>query len=128
MNAGMRDIEDRIGVGNVEHHIARFLKLSREVAPLRAVHGPGGTFDPQRKANVSTIKMRVRAEAVAAGSKLTVDEIDAIAHADDQYVAFITQATTDRTRMAELEAELEAIQFLINREQAAIRYSTVEPR
>src|SRR3990167_2993858 len=110
---GLRDIEDRIGVGHVDHHVARWLKLSKEA---------------RRKANVSTIKMRVRAESVATSNKLTVDEIDAIAHADDTYVEFITRATKERTRLAEIEDEMQGIEFVIFREQGLIRYSTAEPR
>ena len=128
---GLRDIEDRVGgsgVGHIEHHVARWLKLSKEAAPLRAVYGAGGTWDAQRKANVSTIKMRVRAESVATSNKLTVDEIDAIAHADDTYAEFITRATRERTRLAEIEDEMQGIEFVINREQGLIRYSTAEPR
>jgi hypothetical protein len=128
MNAGMRDAESRVGVGSIEDHVARWLKLSKERAPLYAVHGPGGTFDPERKAKVSTIKMHVRAVSVAAGQKLTVDEIDATAHADDRNMDYITQATGERTRLAEIEDEMEAIKMVVNREQGLIRAYSQEPR
>jgi hypothetical protein len=126
--SGLRDLEDRVGTGHIEHHVARWLTLSKERAPLHAVHGPGGTYDARRKANVSTIKMQVRAESVAAGQKLTVDEIDAIAHADDRYVDFITGATMDRTRLAEIEDAMEGIKMVVNREQGLIRAYAQEPR
>ena len=128
MNAGLRDFESRIGVDHIELHAQRWRDLSKQRAPLHAVYGPGGTFDAQRKANLSTIKMEIRAEATLSGSKLTVDEIDSMAHADDRYVEFITKAVQDRTKLAEIEDEMKTLEWVINREQALIRAYSSEPR
>ena len=128
MNAGLRDIENRIGIGHVDEHAARYLNLSKEAAPLRAKYGPGGTFDAQRKADLSAIRMLLRARYADKDEKVSEARLDEEAHCHRGYVEFIGNATTERARLAELDAELETLQWLVNREQGLIRYTTNEPR
>ena len=128
MNPGLRDIEDRIGIGHVDEHQAAWLKLSKEVAPLRALYGPGGTWPDKRKADLSAIRMMLRARYASSEEKVSEARLDEEAHAHRAYTDQLTIATDDRKRMAILEDEMRTLEWRVNREQALIRYTTQEPR
>ena len=128
MNPGLRDIENRIGIGHVDEHQAAWLKLSKEVAPLRALYGPGGTWPDKRKADLSSIRMLLRARYASSEEKVSEARLDEEAHCHRAYTDAITVATEERTHMAAIEDEMKSLEYLINREQALIRYTTQEPR
>ncbi len=81
--------------------------LENTRAPLYAVYGPGGTWDAERKALLCVVAERVRVEAVP-GVKMTEAAIDHAAHAHQQYQFRIALATTERTQMALIDAEIAA--------------------
>lgn len=84
--------------------------LENTAAPLRAVYGSFGTFEYERKNLLCTIADELRLGFQSAGVKYTEAQIDQKAHADPRYIARITLATQERTRLALLDADLIAKQ------------------
>ncbi len=122
----LADIEDRMGLPSIDKLLAERADLIKRVAPLRARHGNGGTYGDLRKIELSQIAAALRAKAVAASTKLTEAAIDEAAHADDRYVKYVTQATTERVDFIEIEDQIQAINDQINRGQAIARYLSAE--
>jgi AraC-like DNA-binding protein len=79
--------------------------LDNTAAPLRAVYGSFGTFEYERKNLLCAIADELRLSYQSAGVKYTEAQIDQKAHADPRYIARITLATQERTRLALIDAE-----------------------
>jgi AraC-like DNA-binding protein len=79
--------------------------LDNTAAPLRAVYGSFGTFDYERKSRLCAIADELRLAFQKANVKYTEAMIDQSAHADPRYIARITLATQERTRLALIDAE-----------------------
>jgi AraC-like DNA-binding protein len=84
--------------------------LDNTAAPLRAVYGSFGTFEYERKNLLCAIADELRLSYQSAGVKYTEAQIDQKAHADPRYIARITLATQERTRLALIDAEVIAKQ------------------
>lgn len=84
--------------------------LETTAAPLRAVYGPFGTYDNERKALLCAIADELRLGYQRSGVKYTEAMVDQQAHADTRYHERIRLATSERTRLALLDAELMAQQ------------------
>lgn len=78
--------------------------LDNTAVPLRAVYGSFGTFEHERKALLDAIADELRLSYQSAGIKYTEAMIDQKAHADPRYIARITLATQERTKMLMIEA------------------------
>lgn len=115
-----------MGVPPLESLLAERDELVKQVAPLRAKHGPFGTFDALRKVELATIAASVRARAVEQEKKVTEAAIDEAAHASARYAGFIAQATNEKANWAELENKIAGINDTINRGQAIARYLAAE--
>ena len=124
----MAEIEARIGVDPVMELLAERQDLIDQVAPLRALYGPGGTWDAQRKMELANLKMLIRAQAEAADTKRTEAYLEDAAHADPRYKNLVAQATTDRANLSILEDKVNAIEARIRRGDAVIRYVSAEAR
>ncbi len=122
------EVEFRAGVEPLELLLTRRRDLVKRVAVLRAVHGPFGTWDAQRKIELSRIKTLVRAQATMAKAKMNNDQVDEEAHAHPDYTAFITTAIKERAEFYRLESEIEDVDYRINRGQALLRYAASEPK
>lgn len=120
------EIEARMGIPSIEQLLAERDDLVKQVAPLRARHGPFGTYDALRKVELSTIASALRAQAVADGRKMTEAAIDEAAHADSRYVAFITQATQEKAEWAVQENAIQGINDAINRGNVVGRFLSQE--
>lgn len=120
------DIEARMGLMPIEELLAERDELVRQVAPLRARHGPFGTFEALRKVELSTVAATLRAQAVAENRKMTEAAIDEGAHADSRYIAFVTVATSEKAEWAILENSIQGINDTINRGQAVAKYLAAE--
>lgn len=120
------EIEARMGIPSIESLLAERDDLVKQVAPLRAKHGPFGTYDALRKVELSTIASVLRAQAVADGRKMTEAGIDEAAHADDRYIAFITLATQEKAEWAILENTITGITDAIQRGNVIARYLAAE--
>lgn len=98
--------------------------LLNQLAPLKALHGPFGTWDAKRKQLVELLKVKHRVRLMAEGVKTTEAMIDAEAHADEQYAAFIDASTRDKAEFLVLDNEYQELNERIrNREFCILAYN-----
>lgn len=122
----MGESEARMSLVPVEELLSERDELISRLARLRALYGPGGTFDALRKIELAKAQAVVRAQATLEGQKVTEAYLDAASHVADSYVQYIVEATSQRADWIILEARLEGIDFTINRGQAVAKYVTAE--
>ena len=121
MDSPMTEQEIKFGLHPIADLLEQRGTLIDRVAMLRAKYGPFGTFDHERKIRLAGIKGRIRAQFTRDGAKITNDHLDDLAHADADYVDFITLATMERSDWVRLENQVDAIDAIINRGQAIAR-------
>lgn len=126
--AWQREAEGRAGVEAIDLLHAERDKVVGELAPLRAIYGAFGTADHLRKVELARTRQIVQARAVLDGKKLTQDDLDMGARLHEDYVGYIAEMTTGRTRWIQLEERLTAIDQRIQRGQALLRFVANEPR
>lgn len=122
------EAELRAGVEPIEGLLTTRRLLVENVATLRAVYGPFGTWDHTRKSELSRIKSLIRLQAVKDSRKMNNDQVDEEAHEHPDYTAFLIKATRERAEYFRLEAKVEDIDYRINRGQALLRFVSSEPR
>lgn len=122
------EIEARIGLMPIEELLAERDALVREIAPLRARHGPFGTYGDLRKIELAKVAAALRAQAVAENRKVTESWLDEASHEHDHYVAFVTEATEEKARYFELENRIQGVEDTIRRANAVAQYLTAEAR
>lgn len=120
------EVESRMGIQPLEELLHERDQLVKQVAPLRAKHGPFGTYGALRKVQLAAVAATIRAKAVEQGTKLTEAAIDEAAHASGAYMDFITQATREKTEWVLLENSVQGIQDTILRANAVARYLAAE--
>lgn len=117
-------LEVAMGVQPLAELLEQRTHLVEKVATLRARYGAFGTWDNERKILLSQLSATLRAQATRSGAKMTDKSVDEASHAHPDYIDFITTATTDRAAWIRQEAQIEAIDFTINRGQALLRLAT----
>ena len=120
------DVEQRMGITPLEELLSERDDLVKVAAPLRARHSAGGVWDDLRRVQRATIAMKIRAQKVAAGEKVTEAYLEDAALADGDYMAFITAGVTEKIAHTELENRIQGINDQINRGQAVARYLASE--
>lgn len=120
------DTELRAGVQPIEELLDEHRHVRQKFAALWAKYGPGGVADHMRKAELARLVEYLRAMAIAEERKVTEAALDAAAHSHKQYLDFIAEMTKERAEFYELQAQLQEIEWKVNRGQAMIRYSTIE--
>jgi hypothetical protein len=126
--AWQREAESRAGVEALDLLHAERDKVVGELAPLRAIYGAFGVADHLRKIELARTRQIVQARAVLDGKKVTQDDLDMMARLHNDYVGYIAEMTTGRTRWVQLEERLTAIDQRFQRSQALVRYVTSEAR
>lgn len=122
------EIEFRAGVEPLEMLLTRRRDLVKRVAVLRAMHGPFGTWDAQRKIELSRIKTLVRGQATLAKAKMNNDQVDEEAHAHPDYFAFVSAAIKERAEFFRLESEIEDIDYRVQHSKALLYFVGGETR
>lgn len=122
------EVELRAGVDPIDALLHRRRELVDKVAELRAVYGSFGTWDHTRKSELSRIKSLIRLQAMRDNRKMNNDQVDEEAHEHPDYTKFVTLATRERAEYFRLEAQIEDIDYRINRGQALLRFVSSEPR
>ena len=120
------EIEHRAGVRSLDALHAVRDELVAEAAPLGALYGAFGTFDPHRKSRLSEASLRIR--ATWEGDKLSEARLDTEAHAAPDYVAWLHDATLQRARYIVLLNEIENVGDIIRRDNALLAFRTAEAR
>jgi len=126
----MGEVEHRLALQPIEELNAERDVLVRRASRLWARHGPGGTWkEAERKAKLAILSALRRAQLIQAGApKATEASLDEWAHASQEYMAFITDAITEREELYQLEGEIGNIDRIVNRQQAIARYLSAEVR
>ena len=120
------DAEARAGAQPLAELIDEHRHVRKRVATLWAKYGPGGVAENLRKAELARICEALRARAKMENKKVTEASITTAAHNHPDYVEFITLMTNERAQYFELHAQMQEIEWKVNRGQAMIRYSTIE--
>lgn len=121
-------IELRVGVQPVEElHEQRRALVERGKA-LAALYGRYGLWDARRKVMLALAARRVRERYNKAGKRPTAALVDELAHADPTYTAFVEQSVDEAAEWAVLSDQINAVTETINRDQALIRYTAMEPK
>lgn len=109
----------------------RLAELRREegeykaaLAAFESQFGYNGHFDHERKAILSTLKVRFQREAEDEGKKLSNADADDLAHADEGYRAWLEQKGDERRQMDRYKAELAAVRAQI--EEAILEREVAE--
>lgn len=125
------DIEATVGVEPVEQLHARRRELWRENAKLYA---RVEMFEHRRKKLLSLKKLQILNSYEKGGTRenekrpSNADLLDAMAHADEGYLNFLSAAEDDAARWALVEVQLKEVDELINRDQRLIGFATSELR
>ena len=122
------EVELRAGVEPIDALLHRRRELVEKVATLRAICGAFGTWDHQRKCELSRIKSLIRLQCLKDQRKVNNDQVDEEAHEHPDYTRFVSLATKERADYFRLETQVEDIDYRINRGQALIRFVSSEPR
>jgi hypothetical protein len=120
------EAELRAGVQPLEELLDEHRHIRKRMAALWAKYGPGGVAEHLRKAELARIVEYLRAMAISEERKVTESALDAAAHSHKHYLDFVAQMTQERAEYFELHAQLQEIEWKVNRGQAMIRYSTIE--
>ena len=128
----MSDAEDRAGVEELATLLAERAIIVTKLAPLFALYGPGGTAESIRKNEQMRLQGMIRALAVATrkeGEKPpTESAIEEAARSHKDYLDLTARQTTERATFFTLNADLEAIEYRIQRGQALLRMFAAEAR
>ena len=92
------------------------------------MHGSFGLYDAKRKALVESMKVKARIRLVESGSKVTDAIVDAEAHCDPVYVAWLDEQLTEKVAFVTLEAELDTINDLIRNRELSMQTYNAELR
>lgn len=111
-----------MGVRPLQEILEEREHLIAKRADLWARYGPFGTWDHERKAMLASLRLIARANAVKNGVKMTEAAIDDEAHGHPDYLTFVTQALHDRAKLNTLDAQVDALDFTINRGQSLMRH------
>jgi hypothetical protein len=124
-NVSPTALESRAETESLDELQHRRRVLLVELAPLKALHGPFGTWDAKRKALLEGLKVRHRMQLAIDGTKATEAMIDALAHADEQYERFLDESTGAKARYLVLDNEFtELAERIRSREIALLAYNS----
>ncbi len=115
-------VEQDAGVDPIELLIHQLSETEEEWARGSALFGPGGFANDVRKKILSVVMLRIRDKLLSDGEKAPTEKVmDAMAHADRQYVAWLDRQVIARADWLRLDAQRDAIEMRCNRGQALLR-------
>lgn len=124
----MKETEKRLGLRPVEELLAERYALVEKAADLKARYGAFGTMDHLRKMELARLAGLVRAQAMRDKIKMTAAEVEDATHDHPDYRSLITTATKERAEWCRLEAQIEAVDWVIRRGQTVASYLGSEAR
>ena|SRR6266550_4063577 len=122
----LAEIESRMGIPTLDSLLAERDELVSSAAPLRARHGPGGTYPDLRKIELAKIAQIIRASAIRDGVKMTEAAIEEAAHADPRYIEYVTEATKQKAQLAIAENRIQGVNETVYRGNAVARFLASE--
>lgn len=120
------DAEARAGAQPLAELLDEHRLIRKKVASLWAKYGPGGVAENLRKAELARLTEYLRAVAEDEGRKVTEASLNAAAHGHKDYIELVDLMLRERGQYFELHAQMQEIEWKVNRGQAMIRYSTIE--
>lgn len=120
------EMELRAGVQPIDELLDEHRFVRKKLAVLWAKYGPGGVADSIRKAERSRIAEHLRVMAAAEGRKVTEASLAESAECHKDYADLLAFMSAERAEYFELNAQLQEIEFKINRGQAMLRFATAE--
>ena len=122
------DIENRVGIVELDELLARRQDLTQQAASLYAVYGPFGTCEHRRKVVLATAELQVRSDLATAQEKATEGKVDAMARTHSMYLDFLDAMEAGRAEWLVAETKLQSIADHIQRGNSLVRYAASEPR
>lgn len=115
------DTEAAHGVDALDVLQARLDSTTEEWSKLGALHGPFGKYNDVRKSYLGATAVQLRDEWDTTKGKLTESQLEQLAHAHENYTAFVDQAVLDHARYLLLDAERDGIMQRIQRGNNILR-------
>lgn len=116
------DVETGFGVEPIQELQSQIEATTEKWAQGAALYGPGGFAGDVRKKILSLAMLRIRNEYLNNGEKAPTEKIlDAMAHADKDYVRWLDQQIIDRANWLKLDDTRDQIREKIRRDDALIR-------
>lgn len=120
----MTEIEDRLGIPSVESLLAERDTLVTKAKRLWARHGPGGTYDDERKILLAQVAERIRTQALP--ERYTEAAVSDKAHAHDDYLKWVIACVQERADFFELSNQITGITDTVLRGNTISRYLAAE--
>ena len=125
---GLRELEARAGVFNVDALLAERARLADELAPLDAVCGPGGMGEHQISQYKYALMFEHRARLLEGPGKVTEGMVEEAAKSDPRYVAKLQEFERLRMEYVTVKAAIDNVTTRIQWAMALLRYAASEPR
>jgi hypothetical protein len=125
---GLRDMESRHGLFDMDRLLAERLALTVQLAPLEAIVGPGGVGEAQTKSLRAALAAEFRQSAAESGTKVTEAAIEERAHADPRYSAKLEEMAGMRAEYVCLRGMIDQLTSQMQYAQASLRLLATEPR
>lgn len=104
--------------GDVAVLMAEQHNLNEEKAPLWAIYGAYGVADNRRKIVLSDRDIAIRAGSKGPDFKITDKSVEAAAHAEPEYKAYIDTIEEGRTKLMSLDAKITFLEWLIQQRRS----------
>jgi hypothetical protein len=121
-------LESRAEVESLDELHHRRRAIVDFIAPLKALHGPFGTWDAKRKQLLEALKVRHRMDLSAQGVKVTEAMVDAYAHADEQYARFLDESEAGKIDYIRTQTRLDEIDERIRSREIGLLAFNAEMR
>lgn len=125
---GLRDMEQRHGLFDMDALLAERLALTAQLAPLDAVVGPAGIGDAKAKSLLYAIALEHRVSLQEAGTKFTEAVIEERARSDARYVEKLCEMEALRIEYVIVRGMVDQLTARMQWAQAAVRLIASEPR
>ena len=125
---GLREIESRHGVFNVEVLLAERVALSAQLAPLDAVVGPGSVGDAQTKSLLYIIAAEHRERLTTEGRKFTEAVVEEAARGDPRYTAKLAELQTLRAEYVVVRSLIDRLTAMLLWAHTCLRLQASEPK
>lgn len=125
-----REAQAGAGIPDVDDLLAKRSALIDAHKHEMAMYGPFGMWEAERKKQLALALLRVRDKYLAnPGAKMpAAGLLDAEAHADPGYVAFLNESFIGKARWIQVQDKIDAIDQRILRGGQVLRLRSSEPR
>lgn len=117
-----QELEAAHGAEPMDELLQELSEITEEWAEGGALFGAGGFANDVRKKMLSIVMLRLRDDMLSKGEKAPTEKVlDAMAHADKQYVDWLDRHVIRRAEWLKLDMKKTAIEMRANRGQSLLR-------